>query len=339
MAPSIQKILTVALWLVGTVAAGAHKCTKPGQRRAWHTFTNKEKRAYIKAEKCLMELPSDSELPFIHTRFDELQSAHALQAYSTHYVAAFLPFHRFYMHAHETLLRTECGYKGHQPYWYEQLDSGDFLSSVLLDPIHGFGGNGRESDGCITNGPFVDYVNHIGPNYTFTDHCIQRGVTESASQWTTQAEIDACMEKEEWEDAWTCIHARPHDGGHLGVGGLAGGVMSDKVASPGDPLFYLHHTWLDKIWADWQAMDKEARTTSISGPNIMADDAEFPVLPDHIPKPTGADGDPGTETTLTHVLHVSGMIPNQTIADVLDIQGGYLCYEYVEPPEAAASKA
>lgn len=48
-------------------------------------------------------------------------------------------------------------------------------------------------------------------------------------------------------------------------------------------------------------------------------------------KPTGAAGDPGTTTTLTHVLNMYGNSPNRTIADVLDIQGGFLCYEYVEP--------
>jgi tyrosinase len=48
-------------------------------------------------------------------------------------------------------------------------------------------------------------------------------------------------------------------------------------------------------------------------------------------KPTGADGDPGTTTTLGHVLNMYGNSANKTIGDVLDIQGNFLCYEYVEP--------
>jgi hypothetical protein len=48
-------------------------------------------------------------------------------------------------------------------------------------------------------------------------------------------------------------------------------------------------------------------------------------------KPTGADGDPGKVTTLTHVLNMYGNSPNKTIGEVLDIQGAYLCYEYGEP--------
>lgn len=52
--------------------------------------------------------------------------------------------------------------------------------------------------------------------------------------------------------------------------------MQDPIASPGDPLFYLHHTWLDKLWADWQARDKSKRLTEIGGNNV-ADEDRLPV--------------------------------------------------------------
>ncbi|MBE3050506.1 tyrosinase family protein, partial [Candidatus Bathyarchaeota archaeon] len=35
--------------------------------------------------------------------------------------------------------------------------------------------------------------------------------------------------------------------------------MNDPVASPGDPIFYLHHTWFDKMFWDWQSEDLPAR--------------------------------------------------------------------------------
>jgi len=41
------------------------------------------------------------------------------------------------------------------------------------------------------------------------------------------------------------------------------------------------------------------------------------------------DGDPGNVTTLNHVLNMMGVIPNATIADVMDIGGPLLCFEYV----------
>lgn len=59
--------------------------------------------------------------------------------------------------------------------------------------------------------------------------------------------------------------------------------MLNGVSSPGDPLFYLHHTWLDKIWADWQALDKEKRVKEMNGRNVMPDGTGFPARPAHIP--------------------------------------------------------
>jgi hypothetical protein len=38
-------------------------------------------------------------------------------------------------------------------------------------------------------------------------------------------------------------HARPH----LFIGGAM-----NTFASPDDPIFWLHHTFVDKIWAMWQ---------------------------------------------------------------------------------------
>lgn len=43
--------------------------------------------------------------------------------------------------------------------------------------------------------------------------------------------------------------------------------MMDTVSSPGDPVFFLHHAWLDKIWWQWQNKDLPARLEVIGGPN------------------------------------------------------------------------
>jgi len=126
--------------------------------------------------------------------------------------------------------------------------------------------------------------------------------------------------------------------------------MTDPIASPGDPTFYLHHTWLDKLFWDWQALDLPARLSDISGPNLPGPfgtpvpGSDPPALPivfpeaDKIPPvellvpPPDAplpQGDPGNTTTLSHVLDMLGVIPSATIADVMDIGGPLLCYEYV----------
>jgi len=312
--------------------ASAGPCTNPTKRQAWHKLSNTEKRAYLDAELCLMKKPAKLGLPGTRTRFDDFQAIHQVQAYATHHVGAFLPFHRLLMHVHETALRTECGYTGYQPYWHEQGDAGQFSKSDVFHPTYGFGGDGNKAKGnCISTGPFANYTNSLGPSYAIGDHCIDRIISDSISLQSSQANVDECLAKTDWESAWLCIEFAPHRGGHGGVGG----EMINAVSSPGDPIFYLHHTWLDKVWWEWQALDRKTRTSAagIGGTNVMSDEEikTFPTRPSNIPKPTGADGDPGNITTLGHVLSMYGNGPNKTIADVMDIQGSFLCYEYVNP--------
>jgi tyrosinase len=131
--------------------------------------------------------------------------------------------------------------------------------------------------------------------------------------------------------------------------------LLDAVASPGDPLFYLHHTWLDKVFWDWQALDLPARLTDMGGrlvqlprgtppppplPGAEVGPPDIPPVPWSFPPADSLvlipgspfqvpAGDPGNVTTLTHILNMIGLIPNATIADIMDIGGPLLCYEYV----------
>ncbi|KAF2866050.1 hypothetical protein BDV95DRAFT_210831 [Massariosphaeria phaeospora] len=318
--------ILILVCLLASLSSAA--CVTKRKRQAWHKFDNTQKLAYINAELCLMQKPATLGLPSAKTRFDEFQAIHQLQAYATHFVGAFLPFHRAILHAHESALRSECNYAGFQPYWQEQLDAGKFKSSAIFDPVYGFGGDGSGPNNCITTGPFANYTNHLGPSYENTDHCIDRKINDVMSAGSAQKEVNSCLAKTTWVAAWNCIEAQPHGGGHGGVGAQ----MMNGVSSPGDPLFYLHHTWLDKIWWDWQAKDKKKRLSEISGTNIAPDNIPgFPPRPPNIPKPTGAAGDPGNTTTLNHVLNMYGNGPNRTIADVMDIGNDILCYEYIEP--------
>ena len=43
--------------------------------------------------------------------------------------------------------------------------------------------------------------------------------------------------------------ARMHNSGH----NIVGGYMANPVFSPNDPLFWLHHSFIDRIWSRWQA--------------------------------------------------------------------------------------
>jgi tyrosinase len=107
--------------------------------------------------------------------------------------------------------------------------------------------------------------------------------------------------------------------------------MSNPISSPGDPVFYLHHTWLDKVWWDWQALNPSSRLYDMSGVNTQRANTTLNDVPGGNGTRGEPDftGDPGNITTLDHSLSALGLYPNATIRDVMDIGGGYLCYEYV----------
>jgi tyrosinase len=50
---------------------------------------------------------------------------------------------------------------------------------------------------------------------------------------------------------WDRLEAGPrmHNTGH----NIVGGYMANPVFSPNDPLFWLHHSFIDRIWSRWQA--------------------------------------------------------------------------------------
>lgn len=106
--------------------------------------------------------------------------------------------------------------------------------------------------------------------------------------------------------------------------------MLNGAGSPGDPLFFLHHTNLDRLWWEWQSADLSTRLTDMTGPNIPT--YSF-LAQNEFTYPSAAlidyDGDPGNVTTLNHTLWMANVIPNATIGDVMDLGGDLICAEYV----------
>lgn len=93
MLPSILTSLVLAVCSslalsISTPRTLQGKCTTKLQRRAWHTFTTEEKRAYINADLCLMKLPATLGLNGTKNRFEELQAIHQVQASITHGVVS-----------------------------------------------------------------------------------------------------------------------------------------------------------------------------------------------------------------------------------------------------------
>lgn len=83
-----------------------------------NTLSKNDKKAYIKAVKCLQSKPAKGPADFAagaKTRFDDFVSTHIDATQTIHYTGNFLSYHRYYTWLYEEALRNECGYKGTQP--------------------------------------------------------------------------------------------------------------------------------------------------------------------------------------------------------------------------------
>ncbi|KAI0163486.1 amino acid transporter [Pestalotiopsis sp. NC0098] len=312
-------------------------CTTLNQRKAWHTLEDTEKSDYISAVKCLMTSPPVTGIAGAKNRWDELHYCHIQQSNFIHGVGAFLPWHRLFIHLQEKLLQDECGYTGAVPYWHEQRDL-ELYGTIDKASIWGsddlsFGTNGTGPDGCVMDGPFANTTLHIdqvwGVDY-YDDYCLARSWNQTAYLTANQSYVDICRAKDNYNDANFCYVDNPHSCGHLATGG----TMEDQNASPGDPVFFLHHANLDRLWWLWQKDNLTARLTDMSGSIIPPDSI---MQQNRWLYPSAAfidyDGDAGNDTTLNHVLWMANIIPNVTIAEVMDLNGDMICAEYIEPDE------
>jgi tyrosinase len=110
-----------------------------------------------------------------------------------------------------------------------------------------------------------------------------------------------------------------HGGGHLGVGSELGEV-ADIYSSPGDPIFYLHHANMDRLWDKWQRLNFASRKTDIGGP-----DTQFAYPWEFFgPKPY-------QNVTLNYDMQFGALFAGRAtvkIRDSMDSKGGPLCYTY-----------
>ncbi|KAL2109103.1 hypothetical protein VUR80DRAFT_2967 [Thermomyces stellatus] len=342
--------LLVAAALV-TASVGVSWCTKPSVRREWRTLSSEEKQAYIEAVKCLQASPSQlsDTYPASGSRFDDFNAVHIDLTERYHFTGPFLPWHRLFVRKYETDLKDLCDYEGAQPYWDWTLDvdsEDSFLAAPVFDPVDGFGGNGpfidtsdfnetnvpvkipgKTGGGCVFDGPFVNMtvIFGPGPNLEANPRCLARDFAPSLALEKLTAEMtDWVLEAEtftEFDHRFQGVGIDVdgmtiHAGGHLSVGGDIGDV-GNMYSSPSDPLFYLHHANLDRLWDQWQRVDFEARKADMGGPDTM------------FAFPWDFFGEvPYENITLETELEFKGLVENVKISEVMDIHAANLCIEY-----------
>jgi hypothetical protein len=197
---------------------------------------------------------------------------------AAHRGPAFLPWHRYFCRELELALQAKRPTLT-LPYWDWSADAGNPAGAALwnTNPAQRIyiGGDGTGPNGTVVTGPFVNWTALIeGPNGTF----VQRpggiirelgAATFGNPDFPTQAQVDdAVQNMTEYDTSpWRTSSANsfrnrlegwastlPNEDGvhlhnriHVWVGGDMG-----PGTSPNDPVFYLNHCNVDRLWAIWQ---------------------------------------------------------------------------------------
>ncbi|MER8232870.1 tyrosinase family protein [Streptomyces sp. NPDC101490] len=225
-------------------------------RKNQATLTADEKRRFVAA---LLELKRSG-------RYDTFVTTHNAFIMSDtdsgdrvgHRSPSFLPWHRRYLIEFEQALRS-VDPTVTLPYWDWTADRTSRSSLWAPDFL---GGTGRARDGQVTDGAFA----RVGNRWTITVRVdgrdyLRRDLGAGGRQLPTRAEVDSVLAMETYDTApWNSASDgfRNHLEGWRGVNlhnrvhVWVGGQMGTGV-SPNDPVFWLHHAFIDKLWADWQA--------------------------------------------------------------------------------------
>ncbi|KAI0849514.1 Di-copper centre-containing protein [Daldinia vernicosa] len=297
-----DKVVTTS----AAAADGTCDRNNPKVRVEWRNYSPDDRKAFVSAIKCLMDKPSVGGFQGSKSRYEDIVSVHQQMTPNIHQRAVFLPWHRYYVSIFEDLMRNECGFNAAFPWWDETKDAGHFADSDLFTdeyfgPLPGKTSNGQGT--CIDSGTFGGLTLHIGPGSGNQDHCLSRAVDESLTGTVSAQFVQDCNSRTSYDDMRGCQELGPHAYGHNGVGA----VMAEVQASPGDPIFFMHHLFVDHSFRIWQNADA-SRTTSING--------------------CSDTNNPCTQITMDYVLSSNGLKPNTTIGNVMDTMGGYLCYRY-----------
>ena len=187
---------------------------------------------------------------------------------------AFLPWHRQILLMLENfLVEIDCNLA--LPYWDWTIEAAmeNPEQSIVFSEEY-FGGNGETTEGWqVTTGPFA----HQNGNWDIVDDGagvrLRRQFGELTPDLPTQADVDVAMGQRAYDEfpwgrstfnggfrnhieGWVRQSGNPrfrdndtqtHNRVHVWIGGsmLPG-------TSPNDPLFFMHHCFIDRLWADWQ---------------------------------------------------------------------------------------
>ncbi|MBT2408669.1 MULTISPECIES: tyrosinase family protein [unclassified Streptomyces] len=174
-----------------------------------------------------------------------------------HRSPSFLPWHRRFLLEFEAELQ-KVDAKVSLPYWDWTVDR---TASSSLWAADFLGGTGRVRDGQVLDGPFA----YAAGKWAISGGVdrrpyLRRALGTAVAELPTKAEVNAVLAMPVYDTApWNSSSdgfrnhlegwrgANIHNRVHVWVGG-----QMASAASPNDPVFWMHHAFIDMLWAEWQ---------------------------------------------------------------------------------------
>ncbi|GIZ43681.1 hypothetical protein CKM354_000689800 [Cercospora kikuchii] len=205
-----------------------------------------------------------------------------------------------------------------------------------LPPVYLPTGSGG---GCVGSGPFENMTVNLGPvaldspggvsqgppsggPLDWNPRCLRRDLTDAVNRrWANASSVVSLISNSKnVYDFQMTMQGVPgsgeigvHGGGHYSIGGDPG---NDVFVSPGEPIFYLHHAMIDRVWWIWQHTEnpfqRQFSDEAISGTRTLLD------MP------------PSANATLDDIIdfqYAAG--PARPIRDFLSTVDGPFCYVYL----------
>ena len=228
------------------------ECTRI--RKEFTTMTTAERTKYVNTVKIAS---TDARYK---AEYDSLITVHrTLFNQQIHDTNNFLPWHRWYILQYENLLRkVDCTVT--VAFWdWSRVSSdpwGESQTDLWFTGSSGFGGNGDERTSCVLTGPFSWPAWKLVPSAGSS--CLQRQFIDFPPDTTAVSQV-LNTPPSEFVDFEFELRVSLHNNVHC----LIRGTMCSRDAASA-PEFFLHHGFIDKLWADWQAKNSDHRNAHFS---------------------------------------------------------------------------
>ncbi|KAK6821124.1 Di-copper centre-containing protein [Apiospora arundinis] len=319
-------------------------------RRDWEALNYDERTDYIRAVKCLADLPPKlAQYGWANkNRYDDFVAVHINLTTSIHATGNFLTYHRYFVYLWEKALREECGYRGYQPYWNWFKYTDDLSKSPVFDggPTS-MGGDGEyfphngsmggvntihfpsgKGGGCVTSGPFnltinlgpitprMDGLPSVGSIFDWNPRCLRRDLTMAAARNLNAENLlnitvgDASHTIQLFQDELQGSRNHPDFLGLHGSGHFSMGADGSDIYSSINDVAF----WLHHAMVDRVYWAWQAlhptEASKIAGGTVMRQPNSPPA-------------------TIRDPLNVMGLDEDRPIEDMLDTMGeSPLCYIY-----------